>query len=122
MRRLAAIDMALLGRRVILAEYAGGVLLSLAMGVVILWRAQSYRGIAWGCYLLGLGFNYLPMWIYALSFPTRESAADEMAGELAENKKAAMSKYRKLSLLLLVPFLAAALGLGGAMSRKADSR
>jgi len=44
------------------------------------------------------------MFIYALGIARRKSARAEMAEELA-HKRQAMSKYRRQSLVLLVPLL-----------------
>jgi hypothetical protein len=89
---------------VIIAEFAGGIVLSAALGFYVLFRQQSFWQIVIGSYLISLGVNYLPMFAYAVSFPTRESARMELADELADKRKA-MSKYRRLSLLLLIPLL-----------------
>lgn len=105
LRKLAAIDIAFLGRKVILAEFAGGVVLSTALGVFVLLRQHSFWQIVLGVYLVCLGLNYVPMFAYAVAFPTREQAREAIADELAD-KRRAMSKYRRQSLLLLIPLLA----------------
>jgi hypothetical protein len=103
-RKLAAIDIAFLGRTVIIAEFAGGAVLSAALGLFVLFRQHSFWQVVLGVYLICLGINYLPMFAYAVSFPTRESAQSELAGELTDRRRA-MSKYRRQSLLLLIPLL-----------------
>jgi len=67
LRRLAAIDIALVGYRLIVAEYAFGVLFSIALGVFVLMRTHS-------------GWQ-----------------------EELRDKPAAMARYRRISLVLLVP-------------------
>ena len=103
-RKLAAIDIALLGFKLILAEYALGVLFSLALGVFVLFRSHSAWGVALGIYLICLGVNYVPMFAYAASIGDKPSALADLGDELLE-KREAMAKYRRLSLLLLVPLL-----------------
>ena len=103
-RKLAAIDIVFLGYRLILAEYAFGVLFSLALGVFVLLRRQSAWQLALGLYLICLGINYVPMLAYTVSIGNKQNAQAELADELT-NKRRAMSKYRRLSALLLVPLL-----------------
>jgi hypothetical protein len=103
-RRLAAIDIALLGYKLILVEYAGGVLLSVALGVLALFRGHTFWQILVGVYLICLGINYLPMLVYTLAIANKQNARAEIADELADKRKA-MSKYRRKSLLLFVPLL-----------------
>jgi hypothetical protein len=103
-RKLAAIDIVLLGFKLIFAEFACGVLLSFALGVFVLCRSHSIWQSALGAYLICLGINYMPMLVFAISIGSKQNALAEMADELRE-KQSAMSKYRRLSLLLLVPLL-----------------
>jgi hypothetical protein len=103
-RGLAAIDIALLGYRLIYAEYLVGVILALALGVFILIRSHSIGQFALGAYLACLGINYVPMLIYTIAIGSEHNAQAEIADELADlGKKKAMSRYRRVSLLLLVP-------------------
>jgi hypothetical protein len=104
LRKLAAIDIAFLGRGVIVAEFAGGAALSAALGLFVLLRQHSFWQIVLGVYLICLGINYVPMFAYAVAIPTRERAREEIAEELGD-KRRAMSKYRRQSLLLLIPLL-----------------
>lgn len=110
LRKLAAIDMVFLGPKFVVAEYACGTLLSLALGIFILFRARSVWQVVLGVYFLCLGINYAPMLLYAIELGDREKARAEIADELGEQRKA-MSKYRRLSLVLLVPFAALILAL-----------
>ncbi len=104
LRKLAALDIAFLGRSVIVAEFAGGVALSAGLGLFVLLRQHSFWQIVLGVYLICLGINYVPMFAYAVAIPTRERAREEIAEELGD-KRRAMSKYRRQSLLLLIPLL-----------------
>jgi hypothetical protein len=102
LRKLAAIDIVFLGYRVIVAEYACGVFLSAALGVFVLFRAHSFWQFVLGAYLVGLGINYVPMLVCALRIGGVEHARAELGDELVD-RRAGMSRYRKLSLVLLVP-------------------
>ena len=103
-RKLAAIDIAFLGYKLIFLEYAGGVFLSVALGLFVLFRAHSFWQVVLGVYLICLGINYVPLLVYALRIGSKQSAHAELADELTERRRA-MSKFRRQSLLLLVPLL-----------------
>lgn len=101
-KKLAAIDVALLGSKLIVTEFACGMLFSVALGIFSLVRAHSLWQTMVGAYLILLGINYVPMLAYALAVGNSENARVEMGSELTE-KRVAMSKYRRQSLFLLVP-------------------
>jgi hypothetical protein len=103
-RRLAAIDIVFLGYKFVFAEYAFGVVFSIALGLFVLLRGHSVGQVALGAYLLCLGMNYVPMLAYTISIARKENALLELGDELVD-KRAAMSKYRRISLLLLVPLV-----------------
>lgn len=103
-RKLAAIDLALLGSKFIIAEFAGGVLLSAALGAFTLIRARSYWQVALGLYLICLGLNYVPMLVYAIVITRDRSARAEIGDELNDTRRA-MAKYRRQSLFLLLPLV-----------------
>jgi hypothetical protein len=104
-RKLAAIDIAFLGPKFIIAEFAGGVLLCAALGAFVLFRGRgSFVQILLGLYLISLGINYVPMLIYAITISRAKSARAELGRELDE-KRVAMAKYRRQSLWLLVPLI-----------------
>jgi hypothetical protein len=109
-RRLAAIDIALLGYKFVVAEYAVGVLLSIALGLFVFFRSHSFWQVALGSYLICVGIDYVPMLAYAVAIGSRQRAQAEIADELTE-KRRAMSKYRRISLLLLIPLLVPVLAL-----------
>jgi hypothetical protein len=102
LRKLAAIDVAFLGPKFVLAEYAVGVIFSITLGIFVLLRSQSYWQVVLGIYFLGLGANYIPMLCWAISIKDRQSARSELGSELTD-KGRAMAKYRKQSLVLLIP-------------------
>jgi hypothetical protein len=93
LRKLAAIDVAFLGPKFVLAEYAVGVIFSITLGIFVLLRSQSYWQVVLGIYFLGLGANYIPMLCWAISIKDRQSARSELGSELTD-KGRAMAKYR----------------------------
>jgi hypothetical protein len=109
-RKLAAIDIVFLGSKLIIAEFAGGVLLCVALGTFVLFRGHSFWQIALGLYFVSLGINYVPLLVYAVAITRGQSARVEMGDELIDERRA-MAKYRRQSILLLVPLLAPILGL-----------
>jgi len=105
-RKLAAIDLSFLGPKIILVEFGLGAAGLVALGLLSL-RAgiQRERGatfIAWGIYMLGVGINYLPLLLHAISITRRGSAQKEIAEELGD-RRAAFRKYRRQSLFILIP-------------------
>lgn len=109
-RKLAAIDIVFLGSKLIIAEFASGVLLCAALGTFVLFRGHSIWQLILGLYLISLGINYVPMLIYAVAITRRRSARAEIGGELEEQHRA-VTKYRRESILLLVPLLVPILAL-----------
>jgi len=102
-RKLVAIDLVFLGAKVIIVEFAIGILFSAALGVFVLLRGHgSLVQVVLGLYLISIGINYVPMLIYAIAITKANSARAELGSEL-DNKGAAMAKYRRQSLWLLVP-------------------
>jgi len=101
-RNLAATDIVFLGFKLVVSEYAFGVLGSIALGVFVLLRSHSIWQVALGAYLICLGINYGPMLAYTISIANQQNARAELDEELKESRPA-MAKYRRLSLLLLVP-------------------
>lgn len=102
-RKLVAVDMAWLGQRVILAEYALGILLPLVLGVLSL-RAGWRGGLGWetilGIWLVGIAANYVPMFIYAVVIARAGTVQAEGRPELANAKR-----YGVQQVMLLVPLL-----------------
>ena len=111
LRKLVAIDVVFLGSKFIIAEFSGGVLLCIALGTFVLFRSDSFGQLTLGLYLVSLGINYVPMLIYAVVITRGETARAEMGGELNDERRA-MAKYRRQSLLLLVPLLVPIIALG----------
>jgi hypothetical protein len=109
-RKLAAIDIVFLGSKLIIAEFAGGVLLCVALGAFVLYRGHSFWQLALGLYLISLGINYAPMLAFAVAITREHSARAELADEL-KDERGATAKYRRQSVLLLVPLLVPILAL-----------
>jgi hypothetical protein len=103
-RKLAAIDLAFLGPKFIIAEFAAGVLLSAAIGGFILLRSHSAKQVLLGLYFISVAINYVPMLIYSVVITRNRSARAELGDELNDVRSAA-AKYRRQSLLLLVPLV-----------------
>ena len=103
-RRLAAVDIAFLGSRFILAEFSLGVIGSIGLGVLTLVRTHSLGGTVFGAYLLCVGINYVPLLLHAISLVRDGTANQEIADELPE-KRRMFRKYRRQSLFLLVPLV-----------------
>ena len=101
-RKLAAIDIVFLGYKLVFAEYGFGVPFSISLGIFVLFRSHSVWQVVLGAYLICLGINYVPMFVFAVSIGNKQNAFAELADELQE-KHRTMSRYRRLSLLLLVP-------------------
>jgi hypothetical protein len=103
-RRLAAVDIAFLGSRFILAEFSIGVFGSVGLGVLTLFRIHSLGGTVFGVYLLCIGVNYVPLLFHAIDLVRNGTARLEIANELPE-KVRMFRKYRLQSLFLLVPLV-----------------
>ena len=110
-RKLAAIDIAILGLLPVIAEFALGVIGSLAMGIFVALRSRGIRGMVLAAYLVALGINYVPLLFHALSLRDRSRARREMDDELGADPRIAMRRYRRGSLLLLLPFVVPVLAL-----------
>jgi hypothetical protein len=109
-RKLAALDIVFHGPRWILVEFAVGMLITGFLGVWFLYRGlapgpyHSLTTTVLGCGLLGVGLNYLPLWLYAFMISRQKSAQNEVASEVVHPD--AYSKMYSLqgAILILVPF------------------
>jgi len=105
-RQLAALDLYFLGPTIILVEFGLGAVGLVDLGLFSL-RASIQRErratfVAWGAYMLGVGINYLPLLLHAISITRRGSAQKEIADELGD-RRSGFSKYRRQSLFILIP-------------------
>ena len=103
-RKLAAIDIATLGPTFIISNFAGTALLCLSVGAFTLWHADSCPQFTFGFYLVSLGINYVLMLFYALGINSSENARAEI-GNAPNEKRRAMTEYRRQSLYLMLPLL-----------------
>ena len=103
-RKLAAVDLAFLGPRLILPEFALGVFGPAAIGIVTLFRSHSAGAVLLGGYFVALGINYIPLLLHAISLVRHGTARAEVADE-AGDRTQLFRHYRRQSLWLLVPFV-----------------
>ena len=100
-RKLAAVDMAWLGSRVIVAEYFAGIVLPLGLGAFTL---RSIHPFHWsklfGVWLITIAANYIPLFIYAVTIRRSETVATEGQPEIKHARR-----YGFQQLMILVPFL-----------------
>ena len=110
-RKLAAVDMAWLGIRVVVAEYALGVILPLFLGILSI-RSGLLSPVVpnWetilGFWLVAISANYIPLLIYAVLIAKSGTAKKEGDPELVHAKKYALQQT-----IILVPFLVVLLAL-----------
>ena len=118
-RKLAALDMAWLGTRLVLAEFALGVVLPAALGTLYLgWglarHAELYHWLVLGgIWLLTIAANYVPLFLYAVVLAR--------AGTVQEEAQAARPHIRRYVLqqaLILVPLSVLALSVAQEQSRR----
>jgi hypothetical protein len=103
-RKLAAIDILFLGPKLILAELAIGVLGAAALGSFTLIRGHSKWQTVFRGYLLSLGVYYVPLFLNAVILARHRSSRQEVGDELAD-KVGAMRRYRRQTVLLLLPLV-----------------
>ena len=98
-------DMAWLGAKVIVAEYALGIILPLALGVFTLHRTfSSPNRLTWqtilGMWLISIAANYLPLFLYAVSIAKAGTVKAEGESELPHARQ-----YGVQQVIILIPFL-----------------
>lgn len=107
-RKLVALDMALHGKRFIVAEFAAGVILCGALGFfsVASGLREHRHGPIWqllvGIALLWIALNYVPLLIHAIDLAQRGTAREDVAAELADPGQ--VRSYGLRQLWILVPF------------------
>jgi hypothetical protein len=110
-RKLAAVDMAWLGSRVIVAEYALGVLLPLALGILSVGRGLGEpepvnRQVVFGIWLVTIAANYVPLFLYALAIACAGTVQVEGQPELKRARR-----YGIQQVMILVPLFVVGLAL-----------
>jgi hypothetical protein len=118
-RKLAALDMALLGTRLVLAEYALGVVLPAALGTLFLGlglarHAQLYHWLVLGgIWLLTIAANYVPLFLYALVLARADTVQEE-----AQAARPHIRRYVLQQALILVPLSVLALSVAQEQGRR----
>lgn len=105
-RKLAALDIAYHGPRLILAEFALGLIVCAILGLwSFLSPMHSPFMIIIGCFFLWVALNYVPLLLYAISIVRRKSAQQEVGFELAHKDAYARKYTLQTTMLLLVPLV-----------------
>ena len=100
-RKLAAVDMAWLGSRVIVAEYFAGIVLPLALGAFTLRSIYPFHwSKLFGVWLITIAANYIPLFIYAVTISRSGTVATEGQPEIKHARR-----YGFQQLMILVPFM-----------------
>jgi hypothetical protein len=120
-RKLAAVDMLIHGKRFIIGEFAIGVLLALVLGLITL---RSYLTgslqFLWailGIWLIGIAANYIPLFIYSVMIAKGGTVQEEGQPELAHIKR-----YSVQQLILFIPFLVTVLTLVQESHQRRDEK
>jgi hypothetical protein len=109
-RKLASLDLALHGSMRIRVEFAVGMLLTGFLGLWLLYRGllpgpnHSLETTIWGCVLLGIGLNYLPLLIYSFKSSQPTGASNEVASGLAQTDAFRRMYTLQSAIFILVPF------------------
>ena len=118
-RKLAALDMAWLGTRLVLAEYALGVVLPAALGTLSLGlgvarHAELYQWpVLGGIWLLTIAANYVPLFLYAVALARAGTVQEE-----AQAERPHIRRYVLQQAMILVPLLVLALSVAQELGRR----
>ena len=104
-----------------IAEFVLGVFGIGALGVFVAVRSHTRSQGALAAYLICLAINYVPLMLYAFAIARAGSARAEIADEVGDDRRRAMRKYRRGSLLLLLPLVVPVLALAQERSRRHSS-
>jgi hypothetical protein len=104
-RKLAALDMALNSTQSILVEFAIGIVLPLLLGFFsiragLFGRVQTGREILIGFWLIGVGVNYIPLFIYVVLLARSGTVKEEGQRELVHAEG-----YSLQQMIIFIPFL-----------------
>jgi hypothetical protein len=104
-RKLAAVDMVWLGPRIVIAEYALGIVLLLALGlrsiqVAMAAPSLSVPQLGLGFWLVAIAGNYVPLFLHAVSLKRAGAVEREGRPELATARR-----YGVQQVMILVPLL-----------------
>ncbi len=120
-RRLAAIDMygargTMRRRRIILAEFAAGAVVSVAFGIWLTANASGLGGRVLGIWVIGAGLNYAPLAAYAITLSRSGALNAELAGVDTGQE---LRRYSVLQLWIFVPLSLVVLAVHSAVIRHA---
>lgn len=119
-RRLAAVDMygtrgTARRRWIITVEFLVGVIGCLAVGILMLHGNPSPLTATLGIWLVGVGVNYVPLELHAISLVRHGALDDELAGV---DVPAELRGYGVKQLWIGVPFLIAMLAVAQLLSAR----
>ena len=124
-RKLAALDIALHGARLILAEFGFAIAIGAALGIWLIAAAFSlsqgaelFRLVV-GAYFLCVAVNYVPLLLYGIVIARHKSSRLEAAAELAEKDGQSARRYGAQSLLLVLPLVIPIFALAQELRRRA---
>jgi hypothetical protein len=117
-RKLAAVDMAWLGAKIIIPEYVLGILGPFVLGVISIRSGLSIQTpISWvtvlGIWLVSIGVNYIPLFIYAVIIARAGTVKEEGGPEIVNAKR-----YGVQQAMILVPFLVAIIAIVQEQSKR----
>jgi hypothetical protein len=121
-RKLAALDMALHGRRLIVAELALGAIGGVVGGVWTIGQGIergdiSYSHVAFGIWLVGIGLNYVPLLLHALTLLRPGAVEEEGRPELPY-----VRRYNVQQMIVFVPLLVVAAAAVQEVARRRSGR
>jgi len=116
-RRLVALDITLHGPRFITAEFGIGTPVILAVGISLILASQ----LILGTYLLLIGINYIPLFVYMVVIVRKGSAGLEIADYMS-NDKHYVRKYSTQQLLLFLPLVVFGLAVWQELKGETGSR
>jgi hypothetical protein len=124
-RRLAAIDMfgargAIRRRRIILAEFLGGIVVMVVLGAWLLTSSGSGAGARiFGLWAIGAGANYAPLAAHAIML-SRPGALDAELSGVDTGRE--LRRYSVLQVWIFVPLSLVALEARDELTRRAERR
>jgi len=117
-RKLAAVDMAWLGTRVIVTEYALGIILPAVLGILSFRSGLAQTDKAnWqtmlGIWLITISANYVPLFVYAVLIARAGTVRQEGLPEFAH-----AGRYGIQQTIILVPLFVVLLALAQERKRR----
>jgi hypothetical protein len=99
-----ASDLVFLGPKIVLPEFALGVIGPIALGVLTLSKSESIGSTVFDSYLVLVGLNYVPLLLHAIEFARSGTAEREIdcwsqCGKLTNGLTIALRTYRDGQLL-----------------------